>query len=91
MTLWGTCRLLSVFFFEIRQEAVPAFVPQGRIFCQLPFDHEFFDVVYRVDIGHAIFNDSPHFFQALVATHRTDSIPLHEYVGVRQEFERFKR
>lgn len=83
--------LVQISLLELGKESVPAFTHQGWIFGQLPLDHELLDVVYGVDVVHAVFNDSSHLFQTFVSTHGADSVSLHEDVGAGKKFEGLER
>ena len=42
----------------------------------------YFDVVYGVDVTHAIVDDSAHFFEAFVASHAADCVALDENIAL---------
>jgi hypothetical protein len=46
-----------------------------------------FDVIYRVDIAHAVFDYAADFFETFVAAHTTDSIPLNKNITLRKKFQ----
>ena len=77
--------------FEMRQEAVPVFVGEGGVGPQLALDHQFFDVVDGVDVGHAIGDHAADFLEARVRPHRGHRVPLHHDVSAGEELERFQR
>ena len=75
---------LDVLLLEVRQEAVPVFVSHFRVFGKFLLDHEFLDVVDRVDVAHAVNNDAHHSLQVFVVTHGGDRVALDQDVAVRQ-------
>lgn len=88
--LVGSAPLAQSFLLELGKESVPTFVLQSRVFGQFALDHQFFDVVDGVDVVHAIFDDSSHFFQALVSSHGADRVALHEDIGVGEQLQGFE-
>lgn len=51
----------------------------------------YLDVIDRMNILHAILNNTTGLFQPLIATHTTDSISLNQNVAARQQLKRLKR
>ena len=47
-------------------------------------------MIYGMDVGHAVCDYSAYFFQAFVRSHTRDGIPLHQDVGLCEEFQRFE-
>lgn len=75
---------------EMRQEAIPILGREGGVGAQLALDHEFFDVVDGVDVGHAIRHYAADFFQTRIRPHDRDSVALDEDVGLGQELQGFE-
>ena len=48
---------------------------------------QFFDGVDRVNVRHAVFDDTSHFLQALVGAHHRDCGALAKYVGLSQQLK----
>ena len=69
-----------------------SYVPRFRRFYlrQFSLDHQRLDRVDRVDVLHAVDDDSTHRFQALVASHHRDRVPLHQHVAVREQLDCFQ-
>ena len=44
-----------------------------------------------MDVFHAVNDDSTHRFEALVASHHRDGVPLNQHVAVREQLDRFQR
>jgi hypothetical protein len=51
----------------------------------------YLDVIDRMDVLHAILNDSAQLFQSLVATHASNSVSLDQDIASSQQFQRLER
>jgi hypothetical protein len=68
-----------------RQETVPRLVDEFRVLGKLSTDHELLDAVDRVDVVHAVDDNTPDLLETLVRAHGGDGVPLHEDVTVGEE------
>lgn len=73
------------------EEALPVFAGEGGVFGEFPFDHEFFDVVDGVDVGHAVRDDAADLFEAFVGAHGGDGIALNQNIAFGQQLQCFQR
>lgn len=75
---------------EMWQKPIPILIRQLRILGQLALDHQLFDVVYGMDVGHAVLHHPAHLLETFVPTHDADRVPLHEHVRLRQQLQRLQ-
>lgn len=76
---------LDIPFLELGQEARPILILKIRILREFLLDHEAFQVVHGMDVGHTIEDDSACLFEALPRIpHNRDRVALHQDVASRQ-------
>ena len=74
----------------MRKKAFPILIGELRIFGKFAFDHQLFDVIYRVNVGHAISDNAANGLEATVRSHGCNSVALDEYITVGQKLESFQ-
>lgn len=70
---------------EVGQKSVPGFIDKSRVLGEFSLDHELFDMVDRVDVGHAVVYDTANFLQSFEGAHGGDGVSLDEDVGAGEE------
>ena len=74
----------------MRKKALPVLGGEFRVFGELAFDHEFFDVVNGVDVGHAVCDYAADFFETFVGAHGADGVALDQDVSGGEKLEGFE-
>lgn len=75
---------------ELGQVFIPILILHFLIFHEFPSDHEFFDVIDRVNILHGINNDPPQNLNILEPSNNTNCATLHQNVTLSEKFQSFK-
>lgn len=78
--LSGFFLLVNLDLFELRQEPVPIFALHIFVFEELPFNHQLFNVINRMNILHGVDNDSLQHFNILKTANDTNSTSLNQDV-----------
>mmetsp|Transcript_7030 Transcript_7030/g.30934 ORF Transcript_7030/g.30934 Transcript_7030/m.30934 type:complete len:242 (+) Transcript_7030:962-1687(+) len=86
------CRLflLLILFLELGQKSVPIFALQLIVPAEFSLDHEDFNVVDRMHIVHAVFNNPANLLKPLVRSNGGNGIALHKHVAFGQELYRLQ-